>query len=70
MKKVIELTIPVLVALVWGVLAISTLQDVGELAAAVAGPSPEQFGPAMQIGPSEPISSNEQWARSGVALPR
>jgi hypothetical protein len=56
MKKIMELTIPVLIAFTWSVLAISTLQGVGELAAAVAGPSPEQYGPAIQITP-EPVST-------------
>jgi hypothetical protein len=54
MKKLIELAIPLLVAFTWGVLAVYTLTGVGELAAAVAGPSPEQFGPPVQIGPSDP----------------
>ena len=51
MKKLIELTIPVLVALTWGVLAVTTLQHVGDLAAAVAGPSPDHYGPPVQITP-------------------
>lgn len=55
MKKIIELTIPILVAFTWSVLAISTLQGVGDLAAAVAGPSPELYGPAVQITP-QPVS--------------
>ena len=55
MKKVIELTIPIVVAVAWSVLAVTTLQDVGELAVAVAGPSPDQFGPAIEITP-EPVS--------------
>ena len=68
MKKIMELTIPVLVALTWSVLAISTLQGVGELAAAVAGPSPEQYGPAIQITP-EPVSARQAFqdpARTGL----
>jgi hypothetical protein len=58
MKKVIELTIPILVALAWAVLAVTTLQSVGELAAAVAGPSPDQYGPPVQITPEagKPVS--------------
>ena len=58
MRKLLDLTIPVLVALTWGFLAVTTLQDVGELAAAVAGPSPEKFGPPVQIAPepTRPVS--------------
>ena len=52
MKKLIELTIPVLVALTWGVLAVTTLQHVGDLAAAVAGPSPDRYGPPVRITPA------------------
>jgi hypothetical protein len=55
MKKLAELTIPVLVALTWGVLAIATFNDVGELAVALMGPSPESYGPAIEITP-EPVS--------------
>jgi hypothetical protein len=56
MRKIFELTIPIVVAITWGILAVTTLQEVGELAAAVAGPSPEQYGPAIEIGPGEPTS--------------
>ena len=69
MKKVIELTIPVLVALTWGVLAITTLQDVGELAAAIVGPSPEQFGPVIEIGP-EPVSSRQVLHVQDASVPQ
>ena len=55
MKKLINLTIPVLIAVVWSVLLVTTLQDIGELAAAVAGPSPDLFGPAIQIT-AEPLA--------------
>jgi len=56
MKKVIELTIPIVVAVTWSVLAVTTLQDIGELAAAVVGPSPELYGPAVEIRPDAPVS--------------
>ena len=57
MKKVIELTIPIVVAVTWSVLAVTTLHEVGVLAEAVIGPSPEQFGPAVEIGPDNaPVS--------------
>ena len=60
MKKVIELTIPIVVALAWSVLAVATLADIGELSAAVVGPSPEKYGPPVLITPDEhPVSMRQ-----------
>ena len=56
MKKVIELTIPIVVAITWSVLAVTTLHEVGALAEAVIGPSPDQFGPAIEINGETPVS--------------
>jgi hypothetical protein len=66
MKKVMELTIPIVVGLAWSVLAIATLSDVGDLAAAIIGPEPSQYGPAVEIRAEEhPLS-----AKLHVAGPR
>jgi hypothetical protein len=68
MKKIFELTIPIVVGLAWGALAIATMTSVGDLAAAVVGPSPSQYGPAVEIRADEhPLSARLRVSSEGRA---